>query len=651
MKRLLYFTCFLIVCLVSCKPLSYKKYMEGIKQTENLNYSVGIDKFLESWSESPQPETARRLAQAYSKMRNFEQSEEWYTRLERDGDLEEGDLKPFAEALIANSKYSEATNILGKLDSAGTNPELELIWKTARGGKSFLNKSTESSVRPVSEVNSSFSEFGPLISDDTVLYFTSDRLMPDKVRVDPNNALKSDVYGWTGNGFLKMYESVWDNKKNAAIDSPVRSEVLDGNLHVGPLFKKEDNMFLVFTQVQKHNKSDSGSARDYTLFPELFFALDTGSLSMDSFKPLPFNAPFSYSVSDPFFDASSLRLYFSSDMPGGSGQADLYYSDWKEGGWTAPVNLGDVVNTPGDERTPFLDKNGILYFSSNGHAGLGGLDVFRVKLENGKYTEPENLGSPINSNRDDFGLALLPGSDTQAVYSSDRMGGKGLDDIYFADLFVQKDLVIKGVVIDKETGEKLEDAVVTLFNNDKQVMNTYVSEAGGSFRFKLEFDQMVHLEGKKTGYLTGSSGDILVPTAAQIRDSVIVRDIYLDKIAVGKTYTLENIYYDFDKWDIREDAKPELDRLVKILKDNPTIKIELHSHTDSRGTNAYNLKLSDKRAKAAIAYLIEYGIDQSRLQPIGYGEEMLINSCTDNVACTEEQHQENRRTEFKITEY
>jgi len=651
MKRILYLTCFLIVFAIACKPLSYKKYVEGKKQTENLNYSVGIAKFLESWNESPQPETARGLAQAYSKVRDFEQAEEWYTKLERDGALEESDLKPFAEALIANSKYSEATAVLTKLDSVKSNPELELIWKTAQGGKSFLNKSTESAIMPVSEANSAFSEFGPIVTDDTVLYFTSDRLIPKNTRVDPNNALKSDVYGWTGNGFLKMYESHWDQEKKTVKGDPAQSAQLKGDLHVGPFYKKGDNVFLTVTQVQKHQKSDNGSARDYTLFPELFFALDTGALTMESFKPLPFNAPFTYSVSDPFYDPSTSRLYFSSDMPGGLGQADIYYSEWAEGAWSAPVNLGDMINTNGDERTPFLDKNGVFYFSSSGLGGLGGLDVFRSRIEAGEYTTPENLGSPINSNRDDFGLSLLPGSDSKAVFSSDRKGGKGLDDIYFADLFVQQDLVIKGEVIDKESGEKLKDAVVTLHNNQNQLVNTYVSEENGTFRFKVKFDQQIHLEGKKTGYLTGNSGAIRIPAAGQIQDSVIIQNIYLEKIAVGKTYRLENIYYDFDKWDIREDAKPELNRLIKILQDNPTIKIELHSHTDSRGTNAYNIKLSDRRAKAVITYLTESGIDAGRLQGIGFGEEQLLNSCGNNASCTNEQHQENRRTEFKITEY
>jgi len=651
MKRIIYITSILLLCFVSCKPLAYKNYLEGKKQSENLNYSTGIENFLKSWNASPQPEAARGLAQAYSKVRNFEQAEEWYTRLDRDEVLIEEDLKPYAEALIANSKYSEATAILTRLDSAHTSPDLEFIWKTALGGKSFLNKSSESAVAPISEVNSPFSEFGPMISGDSVLHFTSDRLVSKNTRIDPNNALKSDVYGWTGNGFLKMYELDWDNEKKSVKSAPILTENLKSDLHVGPLFKKGDNLFLTLTQAQKFKKTDKGSARNYTLFPELYFALDTGSVDLDSFSPLPFNDAFSYSVSDPFYNLSDSRLYFSSDMPGGSGNADLYYSEWKNGAWSAPKNLGSVINTNGDERTPYFDKNGVFYFSSSGHAGLGGLDVFRTSVKNDEFATPENLGSPINSNRDDFGLSLLPESDTEAVFSSDRKGGKGLDDIYYADLFVQKDLVIKGSVIDKETGFKLKDAVVTLYNDQNQLENTYVSEEDGSYRFKVNFDQLVQVGAKKTGYLSGTTGDIIVPTAAQLKDSVLIRDINLDQITVGKTYTLENIYYDFDKWNIREDAKPELDNLIKVLKDNPTIKIELYSYTDSRGTNAYNFKLSDKRAKAVISYLVESGIDQSRLEGIGYGEEKLLNACGNNVTCTDEQHQENRRTEFTITEY
>lgn len=651
MNKVIYIFGFLILCFVSCKPTAYKSYFEGKKQAENLNYSVGIDKYLESWNRSPLTETARGLAQAYFKIRDFEQAEEWYTRLDRDDKLETDDLKPYAESLIANSKYSEAVTVLTKLDPSKSRSDLALIWKTAQGGKSFLNKSSEAAVVPIYEANSSFSEFGPMITENAVLHFTSDRLISKKTRVDPNNALKSDVYGWTGNGFLKMYEMEWNDDMNSVQGKPTQTENLESDLHVGPMYEVGENLFLTLTQAQKFKKSDSGTSRNYTLFPELYFALDTGDVTLDSFTPFSFNDPFSYSVSDPFYNSSQSRLYFSSDMPGGRGGADLYYTKWDNGVWLRPVNLGSVINSNGDERTPYIDEKGVLYFSSSGHPGLGGLDIFKASFVNGEYTKPENLGSPINSNRDDFGLSLVLGNENKAVFSSDRTGGKGLDDLYYADLIVQKDLIIKGRVIDKESGMNLGDAVVSLFNEEDHLENTYVSEEDGSFRFKVNFDQKVHLEGKKTGYLTGSTRDVIIQEPAEIQDSVLIRNVYLEQIQVGKTYTLENIYYDFDKWDIREDAKPELNNLIKILKENPTMKIELYSHTDSRGTNAYNLKLSDNRAKAAISYLIESGIDSSRLKAIGYGEEKLLNACSDKVECTDEQHQENRRTEFKIIEY
>lgn len=651
MKGKIYAISILLICCIGCKPLSYKIYLDGKKQAENLNYSAGIEQFLKSWDKSPQPETARGLAQAYSKLRNFEQAEEWYKKLERDNGLVDEDLKSYTEVLIANSKYSEATTVLKRLDSTQSNPNLILIWKTALGGKTFLNSSSEATVSPLPEVNSAFSEFGAVILDDSILHFTSDRLVSKNPRIDPNNALKSDKYGWTGNGFLKMYEANWDTGEKSVKDSPVLTESLMSDLHVGPFYQKGEKQFLTLTQAQKFNKSGKGSARNYTLFPELYFSLDSGNVSLKSFEPLPFNDAFAYSVSDPFYEESTGRLYFSSDMPGGNGNADLYYSELVNGSWSTPMNLGEQINTNGDERTPFVDSNGALYFSSTGHPGLGGMDVFKSNNMNGEYKEPQNLGSPVNSNRDDFGFSFVPGSDTEGVFASDRKGGMGLDDIYFANLFVQKDLVIKGRVIDKETGLNLKDAVVTIYNDQDQMQNTFVSEEDGSFRFKVDFDEVIHLGAKKTGFLTGNTDNIKIPALGEIKDSVIVKNIYLDQIIVGKTYTLENIYYDFDKWDIRNDAKPELDKLIKILRDNPTIKIELYSNTDSRGTNAYNLELSDKRAQAVILYLTNSGITKSRLKGIGFGEENLLNSCKDSIPCTDEQHQENRRTEFKIIEY
>lgn len=649
-KNLAYY--FLLCALLSCKPLAYRDYMTGVQQSENLNYSEGISSYLKSWESSPMPETARGLAQAYYKVRNFEQAEEWYARLHRDQELDSTDFKGFAEVLIANSKYAEAREMLDRLDPSQSNPELNSLRQTAISGRDFLNKPTESQVGEIGELNTSFSEFGPFLSEDGMLYFTSDRLSGDSRMVDPRNALRSDVYGWTGNGFLTMYSAAWDIEQKSPSGETTQVARFESDLHVGPYFRTGTNSFITLTQAQKFDRSAKGSARDYTLYPELFFALDSDSLTIADFNPLPFNSPFDYSVSDPYYDDSQNRLYFSSDMPGGYGNADLYYVTWTaESGWSEPVNLGEKINTVENERTPYLDKQGRLFFASSGYAGIGGLDLFVAEKSGESFGKPVNLGSPINSNRDDFGFSYADADEKRAFLASDRAGGKGLDDLFWVDLNVMKELVLKGTVYDKTTGQVLQDAVVELLSEDGRVVESRVSDEIGGFRFLVEQNQTVSLLGKKTGFLDGANGGIQIPLAADFADSVLVRDLYLDKIQVGKTFRLDNIYYDFDKWAIRDDAKPELERLGKILIENPTMEIELHSHTDSRGSSAYNQRLSSKRAQSAVDYLLMLGIARGRLDAVGFGESQLLNTCSDGADCTEEQHQENRRTEFKIVAY
>lgn len=623
--------------------------MEGVSLSDGLNYSEGINSFLKSWELSPMPESARGLAQAYYKTRNFEQAEEWYGMLNRDGDLDSLDLKPFAEVLIANSKYSEAEEILMQLDPNHSNPELSFLWQTSSEGRDLLNQPNDAQVSSLKEINSTFSEFGPFLSPENELWFTSDRIGDTKKRVDSKNALKSNVYGWTGNGYLSMYSASWKPEEKEISGTAQKDEQFASDLHVGPYSQSGDNVFLTLTQAQKFDKSGEGKARNYTLFPEVFFALDSDSLTMEDFSPLDFNNAFAYSVADPFFDAANSKLYFSSDMPGGVGKADIYYVTYSQGqGWSSPVNLGSDINTQEDERTPFIDQNGDLVFSSAGYPGIGGLDVFKAEKSGSSFSNPENLGSPVNSNRDDFGFFLVDAKWEEAFLASDRIGGMGLDDIYWVDLNVKKELVVKGKVLDKDTKMELSDAVVDLKSRDGDVLASFVTKPDGQFRFEVELGQSLAMTGRKTGYLDGSvSFDLPLDPS----DSVYYQDIILDQIQVGKTYTLENIYYDFDRWEIREDAKPELDKLVQILKDNPTIEIELYSHTDSRGTDSYNLKLSDKRAKAAVDYLVKMGISSSRLKAIGYGETQLLNQCSNGLDCSEEEHQKNRRTEFKITHY
>lgn len=638
--------------MFSCMPLAYQDYMKGLEQNENLNYSEAVKSFLKSWESSPEPETARGLAYAYYKIRNFQQAEEWYSKLNRDSNLDSMDLLPYVETLVANSKYAEAKEILNELDPDKSIQDIKPLWETITRGKDFLNTSTEAQVESVLGINSSFSEFGPFLSDNGVLYFTSDRRDSVPVNINNMNALKSSGYGWTGNGFLSIYSSEWDKEMKEIKSLPIKDQNLNGKLHSGPFFLSGENIFLTLTKPKKFEKTSKGTSRDFTLFPEIFFGKQSDSLDINAFLPLSFNNGFEYSVSDPFYNYKEKKLYFSSDMPGGHGMADLYYVIWsKETGWSEPVNLGSEINTIRNERTPFIDKNGNLYFSSDGYPGLGGLDIFLAEGKGDVFSKPQNLGSPINSNRDDFGFFLAETDKDLAFLASDRIGGNGLDDIYKVNLNVVKNLVLKGKVLDRATGIELKDAVVKLFSKSGNIVESYISGEDGTFSFNVTENQVFSLEVNKTEYFDAFLSGIQIPSNLKKEDSVVFRNVYLDKIEIGRILKLENIYYDFDEWHIREDAKPSLNNLAEILLDNPTMSIELHSHTDSRGASNYNLKLSNRRAKAAVEYLINLGISESRLKPIGFGETEILNNCVDGVKCSEEDHQFNRRTEFKIISY
>jgi hypothetical protein len=527
----------LILCLAfACKSSFQKDYRSGLSQVENLNYFLGVDYFLKSWDKSPQPQTARALAQAYLRLRDFAQAEEWYNKLYREGDLAGEDLLPFAEVLIANSKYSEASSILS-LVQGSADPRLANLRNTAKYAAAKLNEGSSFTVSPMPGVNTSFDEFGPVFVGDSLLLIISDRLEQKAKYVDQDNALKSDLYGWTGNGFLKVYQIEWNPESGSATGSVTTNSSFESRLHIGPVFSSSALEFATITQQQKFVRSDKGSSsRNYTLYPELFFRT-AGSDS--DFQSLPFNSPFKYSVSDPFFHEETQRLYFSSNMEGGFGGADLYFSEYLgEGKWGEPVNLGSSINTAGNERSPFIDSFGTLYFSSNGHAGLGGLDVFETKAANGSFQAPRNLGSPINSNRDDFGF--VKNGQNQVVFASDRAGGKGLDDIYFAQ---EKEvrLTIQGKVLDKKSGEALSDAVVTLADEEGRQVGVFVTNAEGEYNLSSSPEGDLQISARKTGYLNSPPIAFSDLSDRNPKDSLLNQNLSLERIELGRVYTLENI--------------------------------------------------------------------------------------------------------------
>ncbi|MBI2279332.1 MAG: OmpA family protein [Bacteroidetes bacterium] len=360
-------------------------------------------------------------------------------------------------------------------------------------------------------------------------------------------------------------------------------------------------------------------------------------------EEFPYNSD-DYSVGHPTLSADEKTLYFVSDMPGSIGGTDLYKSTLENNSWSKPENLGAIVNTKGNEMFPYIHTDDALYFSSDAHNSMGGLDVFITYYTGEVWAQPENLNYPLNSSKDDFGYNISKKSSNTGFVSSSRVGN-GSDNMYAFDKFPPK-FNLYGRAREKGTQKSVQGVRVEITNAKTGKLINMVSDAKGNFNLKLEPEADYDLYCTKIGCFTRTDK---ISTVGLKYSQDFYADFEVEPIVIDKPIVLENIYYDFDKWNIRPDAALELDKLVKILVDNPKIDIEMGSHTDSRGNDRYNLILSEKRAMAAVQYLIASGIDKKRLTYKGYGEKKLVNHCANDIVCTRAEHQQNRRTEFKVT--
>lgn len=453
-----------------------------------------------------------------------------------------------------------------------------------------------------------------------------------------------------------------------------KSEILSPNLFKenandgSPAFTK-DGKTVVFA------RGNTGKSKDPSPDVDLYISTRNGTT---------WSEPERLAISDslawdgsPAYSVDERTLYFSSNRRGGKGGLDLYRVPIDNSGrFGRPINLGAAINTPGDEIFPFVSGNGKLYFSSNGHPSIGGLDLF-VASRNENEIVVEHLGVPMNSIGDDFAISLS--DSTQGYLSSNRPGGKGDDDIYYfkssgaedrwwssdpapmVDTTVQAKIVnytLQVKVIDA-AGKALEGVKVSIRKNGQSLEAEKSNSKGQLEMIPLEENDELAFKLEKEDYLTARSSFSMegkeIPKSLlkkEVTDTTYVVQIQMDRPEIGKEisklFEVNSIYYDLDKADIRPDAAEELDKIVQFLSDNPQMNLELGAHTDARASGAYNLKLSQRRAESAVKYIIQRGISNDRIQPRGYGETQLINECADGVDCPEDMHQQNRRTEFKI---
>lgn len=643
---------FLILLAISIQVKAQYVLKEADKQFELYNYDKAITLYTKAYKKKAKVYTAERLAACYKFQRNYKQSESWYAIAAGMADSPAEDRLYYAQALQSNSKYNEAKIQYNQYadQNKTLNSALKNIWLQSCDSAILWMKTPVSvSINNEKVLNSPQSDWAAVKYGEGVV-FVSDRLNAADVQKPKRAFLKFDgakspnktTSGWTGNHYFKLYSQ---NENDNVKLVPIEAET---DYHVGPAsFTANGNeIYFAVTRIPKspdYQKDKIIENKLATVNIEIYSSRKDENGKWSSPVPFKYNNVNEYSNGDPYITADGQNLYFYSSMPGGKGGTDLYVSHRSgSGDWSLPVNLKEL-NTEWNERSPIPGADNNFYFSSDGRAGMGGLDIYSTKLTGDTAAAPRNLRYPINSPQDDFAYNL--NTENKGYFSSNRKDGLGEDDIYSFILQQMPAFRLSGIVYNRKLGTPLSNAVITLNKADNHGLKIKTDETG-KFQFTLEKESDYSLTGEKGDYRNDRS--TLSTKNLQV-STEIKKDLYLEPIEINKEIRLENIYYDFAQIDNRSDAAVDLDKLVKILQDNPKIWIELASHTDSRGKSQYNQWLSQSRAKSAAQYIINRGISKNRITAVGYGETRLLNKCANGVKCTEAEHQLNRRTEFKIT--
>jgi len=703
------------------------KEIKGEKLYNAYSYSKAINK-LEGLTDKS-TKVIRELADSYFKVGNYSKSEEYYAQLSLSSDKQPNDVYNYAYVLLMNKKYKEGVKWMGIYSKLNTTDSRAI--KTINNKiyyNNLLNDKGQFSIKNL-DINTSAQEFSTSYYNKQIVFAST--------RVGVESIVRK--WNWNRKSFLNLYHANPDNNNELSDVTKCRRKI-NRKYHDGPASFSADGKYMVFTRNNYTNTDADGVVRLELLSSEYV----DGEWVNE--KLLPYNND-NYSVGHGSLSADGKTLYFASDMPGGKGGVDIYMAHRNtDGSWGKAINLGDKINTEGNEMFPFIQAdNELLFFASNGLPGLGGLDNFVCLISEGAYGEPINMGTPVNTNMDDFAF-ILDDKQKAGYLSSNREGGKGDDDIYSFKLLKPFSFgkLIKGTATDKQNNILANTDVVLYDNNGKEIEKVTTTD-NGKYKFEAEPDKNYKLLGKKTDYFNGNN-----TADTHTDDYIIIADLVLEKdpkmslyclitdkntnsplegvniilvnnlknaqeeiitpisgdflrqlpekrlndridytLKLSKTgyvaktvdykkildregqYTIKEqlepfvvgmdltkvikinpIYFDLDKYNIRPDAALELDKIVEIMNEYPNMVIELGSHTDCRASVEYNKTLSANRAKASANYIKSRIPNPKNIYGKGYGESQLVNECECEgnkvVPCTEEQHQQNRRTEFVI---
>lgn len=586
-------------------------------------------------------ELFQRLGDSYYFNADYENANTWYEKLfEFEENQDSAYLRRYAQTLQATGNENKATyffNLFQKKEPAGEVSESKL---TAEDYVELIDKNSgRYSIKKLNKINSDGIEFGHSYQNNQLIYAST---QDTGVFVKRRSA-------WDGLSFLDLYSV--EVQKDSVVGEPkkIKGDVV-GKFHESSVVITADGTTMYFTKsnADAGKKSENQHLKIYRAkkIEGKWQELEDLSINDDS-----------YSTAHPALDGDEKYLYFSSNRPGGFGESDLYKAEILENGNLGePENLGGKINTSGKETFPFISNNNEMYFSSDGHFGLGGLDVFYIKIENSGFGDLLNVGAPINSYADDFSFGINPET-KYGFFSTNRTENNefGYDNIFFlqedTEIINAYRAIISGNVVEEGSNKPIANAIISLYNEKGSEYKSVETDKNGNYRIVANYFNAYQVRAEKENYDSKEQKSEVRKEEQQI-DFQLKRNrlALIPGTDISSVLNIKYILFDFDKSNIRNDARVELEKLITVMEEYPDLKIEIRSHTDSRGSKTYNEQLSERRAQSTKQYLIENAIDKNRLKAEGFGESRLINECEDGVKCSKEKHQQNRRSEFVVLE-
>lgn len=578
-------------------------------------------------------ELFQKLGNAYYFNSELDKASKWYGELfalnqETDSEY----YFRYAQALKAEGNY-EKSNQYMELFAQKTNDSRAKLFQENKNYLTNIDAVSGKYTIDKTDVNSEFYDYGPTFFGKQIV-FTSSRSEGNQY---------SKIHAWTKQNFTDLFVASIDNDGRLGSVENFSKTVNTKFNESSPIFTK-DGKTMYFTR----NNYNDGKKRksDDKVIMEKIYKAELVNGEWTNVKELPFSSD-NYKTAHPALSTDEKTLYFASDMPGSFGNSDLYkVSIDSNGNFGSPENLGPTINTEGRETFPFVDADNNLFFASDGHPGLGGLDIFEAKANTNSFEIPINIGKPLNSQLDDFGY--VTNKDGLGFFSSNRDGGIGFDDIYTFRICTH---TLSGLITDIDTKEILPNSKVILYDDKMNKISETIASEKGLYSFKIDCNKKYLVRVSKEEYETiEKSFEPISINGESKLDFELKRKIFPIEVGtdLAKVLNISIIYFDLDKWNIRKDAAEDLEKIIAVMNQYPSMTIDIRSHTDSRQSHKYNEQLSDRRAKSTLEFMVKNGINRSRLTAKGYGETQLVNNCSDDVPCSETEHQKNRRSEFIV---